>query len=64
MARCGRRWHVRPGDKVTSVGFSAEEPIDDKIAGCVANKARAVQLDDPLGKMVKVSYDPGGGPSE
>lgn len=56
--------YVGPGGKVTSVGFSAEEPIDDKIAGCVANKARAVQLDDPLGKMVKVSYDLGGAPSE
>ena len=56
--------YVGPGGKVTSVGFSAEEPIDDKIAGCVANKARAVQLDDPLGKMVKVSYDLSGAPSE
>lgn len=53
--------YVGPGGKVTSVGFSAEEPIDEKIALCVANKARAVQLADPLGKMVKVSYDLGGG---
>ena len=51
--------YVGPGGKVTSVGFSAEEPIDDKVAHCVAGKARALQLDDPLGKMVKVSYDLG-----
>ena len=51
--------YVGPGGKVTSVGFSAEEPIDEKLASCVANKARALQLDDPLGKMVKVSYDLG-----
>lgn len=49
--------YVGPGGKVTSVGFSAEEPIDDKVASCVAGKVRALQLDDPLGKMVKVSCD-------
>ena len=53
--------YVGPGGKVTSVGFSAEEPIDDKVASCLQNKVRALQLDDPLGKMVKVSYDLGGG---
>ncbi len=47
--------YVGPGGKVTSVGFSAEEPIDDKLASCVAGKVRALQLEDPLGKMVKVS---------
>jgi hypothetical protein len=52
--------YVGPGGKVTSVGFSAEEPIDEKVASCVATKARALQLDDPLGKMVKVSCDLGG----
>ena len=49
--------YIGPGGKVTSVGFSAEEPIDDKLASCVANKVRALQLDDPLGRMVKVSCD-------
>jgi hypothetical protein len=56
--------YVGPGGKVTSVGFSAEEPIDDKVASCVAQKTKALQLDDPLGKMVKVSYDLGGGAQE
>jgi outer membrane biosynthesis protein TonB len=56
--------YIGPGGKVTSVGFAAPEPIDDKMASCMANKVKALQLDDPLGKMVKVSYDLGGGGGE
>lgn len=49
--------YVGPGGKVTSAGFSAMQPIDAKLASCVAGKALALELDDPLGQMVKVSYD-------
>jgi hypothetical protein len=49
--------YVGPGGKVTSAGFSALQPIDAKLASCVAQKALTLELDDPLGQMVKVSYD-------
>ena len=51
--------YVGPGGQVTSAGFSANDPIDDKVAGCLLDKVLALRLDDPLGKMAKVSYDLG-----
>lgn len=49
--------YVGPGGKATSAGFSAETPLDDKLVRCVAKQLLAVQYDDPLGQMVKVSFD-------
>jgi hypothetical protein len=49
--------YVGPGGKATSAGFSAETPLDDKLARCVAKQLLAAQYDDPLGQMVKVSFD-------
>jgi hypothetical protein len=49
--------YVGPGGKATSVGFSADSPLDDKLVRCVSKQLLALQYDDPLGQMVKVSYD-------
>lgn len=49
--------YIGPGGKATSVGFSAEGPLDDKLTRCVAKQLLSAQYDDPLGQMVKVSYD-------
>lgn len=49
--------YVGPGGKATSAGFSAETPLDDKLVRCAAKQLLAAQYDDPLGQMVKVSFD-------
>lgn len=49
--------YVGPGGHVTSVGVSAAEPISDAMASCLVKKIAALQFDDPLGQMTKVSYD-------
>jgi len=49
--------YIGPGGKATSAGFSAETPLDDKLTRCVAKQLLAAQYDDPLGQMVKVSFD-------
>jgi len=49
--------YIGPGGKATSVGFSADAPLFDKLTRCVAKQLLANQYDDPLGQMVKVSYD-------
>ncbi len=49
--------YVGPGGKATSIGFSAAAPIDEKLTTCVAKQILSLQYDDPLGQMVKVSYD-------
>jgi hypothetical protein len=51
--------YVGPGGQVTTVGFSAEDPIDDGVARCLQSRIQAARMDDPLGKMVKVSVDLG-----
>lgn len=51
--------YVGPGGQVTTVGFSAEDPIDDGVARCLQSKIQAARMDDPLGKMVKASVDLG-----
>lgn len=51
--------YVGPGGQVTTVGFAADEPIDDAVAKCLQSKIQATRLEDPLGKMVKVSVDLG-----
>ncbi len=49
--------YIGPGGKATSVGFSADAPLDEKLTRCVAKHLLSVQYDDPLGQMVKVRYD-------
>jgi hypothetical protein len=49
--------YIGPGGKATSAGFSAETPLDDKLVRCVAKQLLALSYDDPLGQMVKVSFD-------
>lgn len=51
--------YIGPGGQVTTVGFSAEDPIDDGVARCLQSKIQAARMDDPLGKMVKASVDLG-----
>lgn len=48
--------YVGPGGSATSAGFSADEPQDKKLSQCVADRLLALQYDDPLGQMVKVSF--------
>lgn len=51
--------YVGPGGKATSVGFSADAPLDEKLTSCVSKQLLGVQYDDPLGQMVKVTFDLG-----
>lgn len=51
--------YVGPGGKATSIGFSADLPLDEKLTSCVSKQLLGVQYDDPLGQMVKVSFDLG-----
>lgn len=51
--------YVGPGGTATSAGFAADEPQDPKLAKCVTDRVLALQYDDPLGQMVKVSFPMG-----
>lgn len=53
--------YIGPGGKATSVGFSADAPLDEKLTSCVSKQLLGAQYDDPLGQMVKVSFDLGSG---
>lgn len=47
--------YVGPGGKITSAGLSAEAPLEDAFASCLAGKARTWRVEDPLGKIVKAT---------
>lgn len=47
--------YVAPGGKVTSTGLAADAPLDDGFAECLVQKAKTWRLDDPLGKIAKVT---------
>jgi hypothetical protein len=44
---------VGPGGKVVTAGVAADEPVDDKVAGCLVERSRAWKLDDPLGRVAR-----------
>lgn len=50
-------FYVGPGGKITSAGLAADEPMDAAMAGCVLNRLQALHFEDPLGQLIKVSYD-------
>jgi hypothetical protein len=47
--------YVGPGGKIASAGLHADAAVDETLASCVADKARAWRLFDPQGRMAKVS---------
>ncbi len=52
--------YVGPGGKVTSAGVGADQPVDDKVASCLCERAtKTWRLDDPLGAMAKVTIQVG-----
>ena len=53
--------YVGPGGKVTSAGIGADQPVDDKVASCLCDRAtKTWRLDDPLGSIAKVTIQIGG----
>ena len=49
--------YIGPGGRVASAGLSAEEPIDDRTGACLVARAQTWRFEDPLGQLVKASYD-------
>lgn len=49
--------YIGPGGKVASAGLSAEGPIEDRTGACLVARAQAWRFEDPLGQLVKASYD-------
>jgi len=49
--------YVAPGGKVITAGLSADGPVDPGIASCYMTSAGGWKLDDPGGRVAKLSFE-------
>lgn len=49
--------YVAPGGKVITAGLSADGPVDPGIAACFVTSAGGWKLDDPGGRVAKLSFE-------
>lgn len=61
LARCGKARavlvtaYVGPGGRITTAGFSSERPLPEGWGDCALDRARALRLSDPRGRVVKLA---------